>query len=128
MHERRTRSTCPLVLLGEVPSHAGDGTVFVLGRAETVAAALGSVDREDAHELPAHQTVPRFDLDWLPDRVLAIGDLHESVHDGPFLEFDRSRVDALLEALTAAGFRVERDDDTLRRAEGYASAVDVRHG
>lgn len=106
------------VIVGEVQSHAGAGLVLAIGRPETVERATLAFRRGDEDEL-AFVVTPRFDVAWLPEAVIALGEVHDSVHDGPFLEIPVDRKAALVATLEGAGFEVVLDDGRMRSAEGY---------
>ena len=81
--------------------------------------APAGVEFEGLQALWEYARPPRFDVWWVPEQVRALGEMHASVHDGEFLEFDTKHLDQVTALITRAGFRVIEDDATIRRAEGY---------
>ena len=58
-------------------------------------------------------------LDWVPDRVRALGSSEPSVINGDFLELDPALEHKLVEVFADEGFTCRRDDALVRRASGY---------
>lgn len=105
-------------VIGVVQSSATDGKVLVVGRPAAIETALAVFERNDPDETE-HVKTPRFDFEWIPADVLALGSVDTSVHDGDFLEFDPSLGSAIIERLQAHGYQVERDDPLIQKSEGY---------
>ncbi len=59
-------------------------------------------------------------LTWLPREIcLGYGKMQGTVFNGPFLTFDLSRTNEIVQALEQAGFKCRRDSKLIRRACGY---------
>ena len=57
-------------------------------------------------------------IDWLPEAVLTMGEIIQTVHNGPILYIEAHRVDAVVSALEAVGFEVRRSDDIVQEMTG----------
>jgi hypothetical protein len=57
-------------------------------------------------------------IGWLPKSVLAMGEIIQTVYNGPILEIEAHRIDAVVAALGAVGFEVRRSDEIVREMTG----------
>ncbi len=106
--------------IGKVPSHAcgPDAEVLTIGREAIVKSAREIWRRGDPLEVEDVLT-PRFDVDWIPEGVLSLGDVHQSSWGGPFVEFAPHLEQTLIALLSQLGLQVVVDHALLREAEGY---------
>lgn len=83
-----------------------DTTTFVLGD-------VGAYADGDWPEWPA-----QLQLEWMPEDVHALGTIQSSVFNGDFLEFQADREMEVVDALTAHGYTVLRNQALVDSASG----------
>jgi len=57
-------------------------------------------------------------IQWLPEAVLTMGEIVQTVHNGPILYIEAHCIDAVISALEAAGFEVRRSDEIVQEMTG----------